>query len=209
MVGSGAQHAHGLIEGAMNQAVGLFLTPLQAALVAVEADLQGVLLTGAYLAGEQHAAGILLGGEQHGAIVVQRTTRHMGRQVRADTLDTLTTDEFRQAEGVGADIANATALPGQLRVAAPGGLPVALPGEIVAEPALWVFDVQLAQSANRAGLHLCAAPARPSGNPGRCGPGHTAPCCAPAGAPARWSRRCSAPPASRRTHGYRRAVQRR
>ncbi|MNI22653.1 hypothetical protein D3C73_762130 [compost metagenome] len=137
----------------MNQAGGLFLAPLQAALVAVHTDAQGVFFPGADLARNQHATGTPLHLEQHGGIVVQLTALDVHAQVGAQVGDGLIDHELRQRKGMGTDVADAAAQPGQLRLPAPLGLLVALPGHILAEPALRILHQHFAHGTDDPAAH--------------------------------------------------------
>ncbi|MNH31551.1 hypothetical protein D3C79_919290 [compost metagenome] len=116
---TGAQDAHGLIEGTVDQAGGVLLPPFQCALVAIDANFQRVLFAGADLAGDQHAAGAAGHLEQHRRVIVQLTAGDVHAQHRAQLLDRLVRDKLGQGKGVGADVTDATAHTGLLRPVAP------------------------------------------------------------------------------------------
>src|SRR5690606_26773737 len=122
----------------------------EAATLAIQAQRQGVLLAGADLTGDEHAAGAAVGLEQHGAVIVELPSRDMHAKIRTQPLDALTADELGQVERVHTDVAHAAARPRLSGLTAPGRLLVALPRQVLAQPTLRILDEYLAQPPERA-----------------------------------------------------------
>src|SRR5580765_5329560 len=134
------------------QVVGIFLRPVESALLAVDPQAQAVPLAGCNLRCMQHPWRTVLHPEQHVAVVVQATALDDARQRRADLGDLQPGDEFGEVERMHADVNDASTETRLRRIAPPCGLLLTSPLEGLAQPPLRVFDDELADGTEIAAL---------------------------------------------------------
>ncbi len=112
----------GLAEGREPEVVRILLGPLQAALRAVDAQYEAVLVAGRHLARPEHAARAALVAQHDVDVVVELAALDEGRQLGRDRLRLGSGDEAGEVVGVRADVADRAARTGARRIGAPLGL---------------------------------------------------------------------------------------
>ena len=133
--------------------VGIFLTPAQTCLFAIDADGQAVAFTHADLAGQQRTARAIGETQQDLAIVIDAAARNDGAQIGKDFSHLQAGNEFGQMKRMDANIGHAATNAGPCRIATPFGL---LAGVGLGQPALRIFDHHLADRAKNTCCHTGA-----------------------------------------------------
>src|SRR5262249_35684691 len=131
----------------------VLLLPGKAALRPEDPDRERVLLADADLRrGERPGRAVLQLEEDH-AVVVERPARDPRSEHREQRLDARAGDVLGEVRRVRPDVPHRAARTGELRIDAPARLLLSGRFELVAEPALEVLDVDLADLAELARLH--------------------------------------------------------
>src|SRR5919108_2911870 len=115
-------HLRRLAVGEGQQEIGPLLVPLESALVAVDPDLEVVLIAGRDLACPEHAPRAARIAQKDIAVVVDPPPRDEGREVGAQPFELQAGDERRKVIGMAADVADRAARPRLRRIRAPGRL---------------------------------------------------------------------------------------
>src|SRR5438046_9398868 len=124
--------------------------PFDAALFAINADVDIVFLADADLRTVQHAFRTSFEAEQHVAVVIQLAALDKSRDVGGEFLNLETGDVFGEVLGMRADITHAAGRAAAFGIGAPTGL--FLPGDFDArgQPALRILDDDFANFAELA-----------------------------------------------------------
>src|SRR5215471_6951929 len=125
------------------QAIRIFLRPVEPSLLAVNAHAEAVSFTRCDLRRVQHAGRTVLHTEEHVRIIVQPPPLDHACKGGAEVGDAQSCHELEEIEGMHADVTNTTAKPRLRRVAPPGGLLVAGSLDGIAEPTLQILDDNL------------------------------------------------------------------
>ena len=142
---------HRLIEPFHEQGVRFVLVPLDAALLAIDADVQIILLTDADLRTVEHAFRAAFETQQHVGVVIQLAAFDEAGEVRGEFGNFEAGDVLREVFRVRADVAHAAARAAALRVRAPGRLLLSTLLQARGQPALGILDDDLADLAELAG----------------------------------------------------------
>src|SRR5262249_29024611 len=107
------------------QAIWFFLCPFKAAILAIDAQAQRVLVAVCDLAGPEHATSTICKAQEHMCVVVDSAAGDGGGEVGEDMCGNAAGDEAGEMECVTAHVADRATGAGERWVGAPGGLLVA------------------------------------------------------------------------------------
>ena len=142
-----------LAKGREPELVRVLLKPFEPALLAIDAQLQSVLVAGRDLARPEHALGPALEAQHHVVVVVEPAAGHEAGKVGGDLRHRQPGDEGEKVEGVRADIAERAAGAGLFRIDPPFRLLGAGVLGSLGQPVLDIFRLNDADRAKRACRH--------------------------------------------------------